>query len=42
MYYMVHASDHSRAATLMSEAYRAVGSDRMMGGVQLDFFPGIQ
>ena len=42
MYYMIHASDHPRAARLMSEAYRAVGSDRMMGGVQLDFFPGIQ
>ena len=42
MYYMIHASDHPRAATLMSEAYREVGSNRMMGGVQLDFFPRIQ
>ena len=42
MYYMIHASDHPRAATLMSEAYREVGSSRMMGGVQLELLPGIQ
>ena len=42
MYYMIHASDHPRAARLMSEAYGAVGFSRRTGGVQLDFFPGIQ
>ena len=42
MYYMIHASDHPRAARLMSEAYGTVGSSRPTGGVQLDFFPGIQ
>ena len=42
MYYMIHASDHPRAARLMSEAYREVGSNRTTGGVQIDFFPGIQ
>ena len=41
MYYMIHASDHPRAARLMSEAYREVGSNRTTGGVQLDFFPGV-
>ena len=40
MYYMIHASDHPRAATLMSEAYREVSSSRMMSGVQLDFCRG--
>lgn len=41
MYYIIHASDHPRAVRLMSEAYQAVGSDRMTGGVQLDLFPAV-
>ena len=32
----------SRGEALMSEAYGAVGSSRPTGGVQLDFFPGVQ
>ena len=35
MYYMIHASDHPRAVTLMSQAYRKVGGDRHMGGEQI-------
>ena len=35
MYYMIHASDHPRAGSLMSEAYQEVGSNRMTDGVQL-------
>ena len=32
MYYMIHASDHPRAARLMPEAYREVGSNRTTAG----------
>ena len=35
MYYMVHASDHIRAAGLMSQAYRKVRENRETDGVQL-------
>ena len=35
MYYMIHASDHRRAAELMSQAYRTVRERRRTGGVQL-------
>ena len=35
MYYMVHASDHRRAAELMSQAYRKVREKRQTDGVQL-------
>ena len=36
MYYMVHASDHRRAAELMSQAYRRVHEKRQAGGVQTE------
>lgn len=35
MYYMIHASDHRRAAELMSQAYRTVRERRQTDGVQL-------
>ena len=35
MYYMIHASDHPRAVTLMSQAYQKVGRDRRTGGEQI-------
>ena len=35
MYYMIHASDHPRAVTLMSQAYRKVGGNRNVGGHQI-------
>lgn len=36
MYYMVHASDHRRAAELMSQAYRSVREKRQTDGVQVE------
>ena len=36
MYYMIHASDHRRAAELMSQAYRTVRESRQTNGVQTE------